>query len=507
MSGTPAPSAPSAPGSPVGSAADAAATATVGLSRRIGLFQATAINMSQMVGVGPFITIPVMVVAFGGPQAIIGWIAGALLALVDGLVWAELGASLPGSGGTYVYLREAFQYRSGRLMPFLFVWTAMIFIPLIMSTGVVGLVSYLQFLWPSMSTVQGDVVGIGVVVLVVVLLWRKVESIGKLSVVMWAVMLVAVAALIIASYTHFHAGQAFDWPAHAIQLTHGQFWIGFASGLTIGIYDYLGYNTASYMGAEIKQPGRTMPRAIIFSIVSVMCIYLVMQIGVLGVVNWHDMLDTHSPAFSSVASVVLEKAWGHSVAEVITVLILITAFASVFAGLLGGSRVPYDAARDRVFFKEFGKLHPKHRFPVLGLLTMGVITAAGFLLGRLTNLSTLIDLLTTVMVIVQSLAQVVAVTVLRKRQPNLRRPYKMFLYPAPSILAGVGWLVIYGYADKAAPGIHPIEWSLAWVAAGCLAFLLWSKVERVWPFGPKEIREEYLEEQRQAGAAGAAVAG
>ena len=484
MSGTPAPVVPPAP--PEG-----------GLVRRIGLFQATAINMSQMVGVGPFITIPLMVVAFGGPQAIIGWVAGALLALVDGLVWAELGASLPGSGGTYVYLREAFQYRSGRLMPFLFVWTAMLFIPLIMSTGVVGLVSYLQYLWPSMTSLQGDFVGLGVIVLVVVLLWRKVESIGRISVAMWAVMLVAVAAVILASYTHFNAAQAFDWPAHAIQLTHGSFWIGFASGLTIGIYDYLGYNTASYLGAEIKQPGRTMPRAIIFSIVAVMCIYLVMQIGVLGVVNWHDMLNTSSPAYSSVASVVLQKTWGHTAAQVVTVLILITAFASVFAGLLGGSRVPYDAARDRVFFKQFGTLHPKHRFPVLGLLTMGVVTAAGFLLGRLTNLTTLIDLLTTVMVIVQSLAQVVAVIVLRKRQPALKRPYKMWLYPAPGILAGIGWLVIYGFADKASPGIHPIELSLVWVGVGCLAFLLWSRFEKLWPFAPKEIHEEYLQAQRE----------
>ncbi|GAA4985524.1 hypothetical protein GCM10025734_09040 [Kitasatospora paranensis] len=121
------------------------------LSRRIGLFQATAINMSQMCGIGPFVTIPLMVAAFGGPQAVIGWIAGAVLALVDGLVWAELGASLPGSGGSYVYLREAFQYRTGRLMPFLFVWTAMLFIPLIMSTGVVGFVQYLGYLWPSMG--------------------------------------------------------------------------------------------------------------------------------------------------------------------------------------------------------------------------------------------------------------------------------------------------------------------------------------------------------------------
>ena len=482
MSGTPAPVVP--PALPEG-----------GLVRRIGLFQATAINMSQMVGVGPFITIPLMVVAFGGPQAIIGWVAGALLALVDGLVWAELGASLPGSGGTYVYLREAFQYRSGRLMPFLFVWTAMIFIPLIMSTGVVGLVSYLQFLWPSMTSVQGDLVGLGVVLLVVLLLWRKVERIARLSVVMWAVMLVAVVCLIIASYTHFNASQAFDWPAHAIQLTHGSFWIAFASGLTIGIYDYLGYNTASYMGAEVKQPGRVMPRAIIFSITAVMCIYLVMQIGVLGVVNWHDMLNTDSPAYTSVASVVLERTWGHTAAQIVTGLILVTAFASVFAGLLGGSRVPYDAARDRVFFKQFGKLHPKHQFPVFGLVAMGVVTALGFLLGRLTSLTTLIDLLTTVMVIVQSLAQVVAVTVLRKRQPGLDRPYRMWLYPLPGILAGVGWLVIYGFADKASPGFHPIEWSLAWVAAGCLAFVFWSRFEKLWPFGPKVVREEYLEEQ------------
>ena len=463
-----------------------------GLVRKIGLFQATTINMSQMCGVGPFITIPVMVAAFGGPQAIIGWIAGAVLALVDGLVWAELGSSLPGSGGTYVYLREAFQYRSGKLMPFLFVWTAMLFIPLIMSTGVVGLVSYLGYLWPGMTSLEGDLVGLGVVALVVVLLWRRIESIGRITVFMWSVMVVAVLALIIASYSHFNASQAFDWPAHAIQLTHGSFWLAFASGLTVGIYDYLGYNTASYTGAEIKDPGRVMPRAIVWSIVAIMCIYLLMQIGVLGVVNWHDMLDTHSAAYTSVASVVLEKAWGHTAAQVVTVLILVTAFASVFTGLLGGSRVPYEAARERVFFKQFGTLHPKHRFPVLGLLSMGVITAAGFLLGRHTSLQTLISLLVTVMVIIQSLAQVVAVTVLRRRQPGLTRPYKMWLYPAPGILAGIGWLVIYGYADKAAPGVHPIEWSLAWLAAGSAAFVLWARFEKVWPFGPKEIHEEYL---------------
>ncbi|MEU9077673.1 APC family permease [Kitasatospora sp. NPDC048538] len=474
-----------------------------GFTRRIGLFRAVTINMSQMCGIGPFVTIPLMVVAFGGPQAVIGWIAGALLALVDGLVWAELGASLPGAGGTYVYLREAFQYRTGRLMPFLFVWTAMLFIPLIMSTGVQGLVQYLAYLWPGMSTLQGDVVGVAVLALVVLLLWRRVEAIGTITVAMWVVMIVSVGAVITASFTDFDPARAFTWPAHAVEVTHGQFWTGFAAGLTIGIYDYLGYNTASYLGAEIRDPGRVMPRAIIYSITAIMGIYLLMQIGVLGVVDWRDMLDPDNAAAKSVASAVLERTWGKGAADTVTVLILITAFASVLTGLLGGSRVPYDAARDGMFFRSFARLHPRHGFPVLGLVAMGTVTAAGFLFARHIGssaehppLSVLIALLTSVMVIVQALAQIAAVTVLRRRQPELARPYRMVLYPLPSIVAAVGWLVIYGYADKANEGVHPVEWSLAWVALGGLAYLVWSRVEGAWPFGPREIREEYLDAQR-----------
>jgi fructoselysine transporter len=470
-----------------------------GFVRRIGQFQASAINMSQMVGVGPFITIPAMVMAFGGPQAIIGWVAGAVLALADGLVWAELGASLPGAGGSYIYLREAFQYRTGRLMPFLFTWTAMLFIPLIMSTGVAGFVQYLTFLWPSMSKGQGDLVGLAMCVAVVLLLWRRIEKIGRLATALWGIMIISVAAVIIASFTHFHAHDAFTYPAHAFALGSSKFWLGFAGGLAIGIYDYLGYNTTAYMGAEIKNPGRVLPRSIIYSIFGVMGIYLLMQIGVLGVVNWKDMLDPNNPASQSVAAVVLQKSWGRTTADVITVLILVTAFTSVFAGLLGGSRVPYDAARDKVFFTQFGRLHPKHRFPTLSLVAMGVITALAFYLSRhvgnsLTTppLTVLITFLTTVMVIVQAFAQIAAVTVLRKRQPGLTRPYKMWLYPLPSIVALIGWLTVYSFADRNNHGLHPIEWSLAWVALGAVAFLIWARRERTWPFGPKEVREEFL---------------
>jgi fructoselysine transporter len=462
------------------------------LRRRIGITQATAINMSQMCGIGPFITIPAMVVVFGGPQAILGWVFGAVLALCDGLVWAELGAAMPGSGGTYVYLREAFQYRTGRLMPFLFVWTAILFIPLIMSTGVYGFVSYLKYLWPSMTTFESYVVGLAMIVVIMVLLWRRIEAIGRLAEVLWVIMICTLLAVIVAAFTHFDAAQVFTFPAHAFDVTRSGFWIGFAGGLTIGVYDYLGYNTSAYLGAEIRRPGKTLPRSIVYAILSMMVVYLAMQVGILGVVDWHEMLDQNSVAFQSVASLVLERTLGSTAAKIVTVFILVTAFTSVLAGLLAGSRVPYDAARDGVFFRSFARLHPRHEFPTVGLLAMGVVTAAGFVIGQLTSLSVLIQLLTVVTVLVQALAQIVALTVLRRRQPQLRRPYRMFLYPLPSIIAGLGWVIIYGYADENAPGLHPIELSLLWIVVGGAAFALWARSKREWPFGPKHVEEQYM---------------
>jgi amino acid transporter len=456
------------------------------LRRRIGSFQATAMNMSQMVGIGPFITIPAMIVAFGGPQAVLGWIAGAILALADGLVWAELGAAMPGSGGTYVYLREAFKRRTGRLMPFLFVWSAVLFIPLIMSTGVIGFVQYLGYLFPGMDGMTGNVVGLALIALITVVLWRRIESLGRLTVVLWVIMVATVLTVILACFTHFNVAQVVDFPVGAFDISSGGFWVAFVAGLTIGIYDYLGYNTAAYMGAEMKSPGRTIPRSVVFSVFGIMVIYLFTQIGVLGVVKWQEMLDTSSQAYTSVVSLLLERTWGPGAATVVTVFILVTAFASLLVGLLAGSRVPYDAARDGVFFKAFAKLHPTKEFPVAGLITMGVGTMAGFLIGRFTDISALIQLLTAVMVLVQALGQIAAVVLLRRRR-DMVRPYRMLLYPLPLIVAGAGWIAVYLYSDANAPGLHPIELSLAWVALGVVLFLTWATREKTWPFGPLPV--------------------
>lgn len=462
--------------------ADAAAEPTAEaphFRRSVGLFPAIAVNMIQICGVGPFLTIPAIVAVLNGPLAIIGWILGAVLAMADGLVWAELGAAMPGAGGTYLYVREAFQYRTGKLMPFLFVWTAMLSIPLIMSTGIIGFVQYLGFFLPTLSAWQTHATGVGVTALVVLALYRRIESIRALSTVLWVIMMLAVGLTIAAAYSDFHLSLATTLPPGAGDL--GKFFTGLGAGLIIAIYDYAGYNTTAYMGDELKNPGRVMPRSIIVSIIAMMVLYLTMQIGVIGTVPWQEVAKS-----TSVASLVVERNWGHTAAAIVTVLILFAAFASVFAGLLGGSRVPFYAARDGVFLAAFGKLHPKHNFPHVALIVMGVVTAA----GTFFDLTSVINMLVAVAVLLQSVAQIAALTVLRRRQPTLERPYRQWLYPVPSLVALVGWLYVFYATDRQSQLM-----STGWLVLGLIAFLIWARVARQWPFGPKPIREVFLERQ------------
>lgn len=429
-----------------------------------------------MCGVGPFITIPLLVAKMGGPQALIGWVVGAMIAMADGLIWAELGSAMPGAGGTYLYLREAFQYRTGRLMPFLFVWTAMIALPLMMSTGVIGIVQYLAYFFPTLTPAASQVIALVLVGLVVFALYRDINSIGRLTKVLCAVMILTVGLVITASLTHFSPKLAFSYPEGAFHFGR-QFFVGLGGGLIIALYDYAGYNTTAYMAGELREPGRVLPRSIIGAIIGMMMIYLVMNIGILGVVPWEDVIKSNS-----IGSLVMERAWGQNAARVLTALIIVTAFASVFTGLLGASRIPFNAAKDRLFFPIFGRLHPRLNFPHVALLVMGIVTA----IGTFFTLDAVISLLTGVLVLVQSFGQIAAVGVLRSRQPDLPRPYRIKGYPVVALVAAAGWLTIY-----VSLGLKPILLSLGWLGFGVITFLIWAKMEKSWPFGPKEVREEF----------------
>ena len=443
--------------------------------RSIGVFSGTTINMTQMCGIGPFITIPIMVAAMGGPQAVVGWVAGAILAMADGLVWAELGAAMPGSGGTYVYLREAFQYRTGKLMPFLFIWTMLLAIPLLMSTGIIGMAEYLGFFFPNLGWWPVHLISVAATAIVTWLLYRRIESVRTITVALWVIMLVSVIGVAAAGFSNFNASFAFTYPAGAFG---GHFFVGLGAGLIIGIYDYLGYNTTAYIGDELRNPGRTMPRSIIISVIAMMIVYLLLNISVLGVAPWQEIAQS-----KSVASLVVERSWGHLAAAVMTVLIIITAFASVYTGLLGGSRVPFQAAHDKVFLSVFGRLHEKHGFPHIALITMGVVTA----IGTFFDLTDVINMLLTALIIVQSIAQIAALVTLRKRQPNLARPYRQWLYPVPCVIALLGWIYVYFSASTIS-----LVLSGVWIVAGLAVFAVWAKLNQSWPFAPVEIRETYL---------------
>src|SRR3954464_12775288 len=157
------------------------------LERRFGLLQATALNMSNMIGIGPFITIPLLMSAVGGgPQAMFGWLVAVLIVIPDGMIWSELGAAMPGSGGTYTYLREGYgRERWGRLMAFLFIWQFILSGPLEIASGYIGFQQYATYLFPGMNRPAAGLLMIALGALNIFVLYRRIRSIGKITVALW----------------------------------------------------------------------------------------------------------------------------------------------------------------------------------------------------------------------------------------------------------------------------------------------------------------------------------
>jgi amino acid transporter len=290
-------------------------------------------------------------------------------------------------------------------------------------------------------------------------------------------MIVTVLLVIVAAYSHFHGSLAFSYPAGA-WTPNAKFFGGLGAGLVLAIYDYFGYYTVTYVGDEVKNPGRVVPFSIILAILGVLVIDLGMNIGIIGVLPWQKAEKS-----TSIGTDFMQAVWGHGAADVLAVLIIICAFASVYTGLLGASRLPYNAAREHLFFKPFGRLHPRLRFPHISLLVMGLVTA----IASFFPLTTVINALIALTIWVQFIGQIAALTILRRKQPGLRRPYRQWLYPVPSLLALIGWVYIFQ-----ASGWSAIRIMLIWTAAGIVAFLIWARIEHSWPFGSKEISEDFL---------------
>jgi amino acid transporter len=444
------------------------------LLRRFGLLEATALNMTNMIGIGPFITIPLLLSTLGGPQAMLGWLVALLITISDGMIWSELGAAMPGSGGSYVYLREGFgRETAGRMMGFLFIWQFILSGPLEIASGYIGFAQYLGYIWTGITRPQSMIVITALGALNIILLYRKITFIGKLTISLWIGTILTALAVIVSGALHFDRRLAFDFPPGAFNFSLG-FLFGLGAAARIGIFDYLGYYDICYIGEEVRNPGRTIPRSIIISVIVVAIIYIAINFSIIGVVPWRQFVpaDKH-PESAFIVSIFMEKLYGVRVATVFTAMVLWTAFGSVFALLLGYSRVPYAAALDGYFFKIFGRLHQTKNFPFISLLVIGVIS----IICSFFSLGMVIDALITTRILVQFIGQILAVSLLRRNQPGLHRPYLIWLYPLPNLVALFGWVFVFATTDWPI-----IVFGMGTLGLGLACFLVWSWHTEQWPF-------------------------
>ena len=440
----------------------------------MGLLPATATNIIGMVGVGPFLVIPFMITSMGGPHILYAWIAGAILAFADGLVYAHFGAALPGSGGSYLYLREAYKpFRAfglpmGDLMAFVFISHVILVAPLGIASGAVGFADYLKFYWTTMTSAQHDLTAGAVCVFVTALLWRKIEDVGKLAVILLGLVFLTVGWVIVAGLFKFSLAQAFDWPAAAFEY-NADFFAKLGATTILAMYSYGGYNQVCNIAEEIKDPVRTMPRSIILSIAIVAAMYILMSTVILGMVPWKEAQNSRTIASIFIARTFSDPAVGQIAALAMTVMIMFVAAASLYAVVLGYSRIPFAAARDGQFFKVFAALHPTKAFPHVSLLTVGLLSVpfCFFSIGQLANWTV------QVAVLLCFLWQCAGVILLHRYRKDVAQPFLMWLYPVPALLSGALWFYIF-----ASGPVEGVAFSFAYLAASVVAYLLFQSRRR-----------------------------
>lgn len=438
------------------------------LERRLGLAQATAINMIDMVGIGPFITLPMVIGMMNGPWFLYAWVAGAVLSFIDAMIWSELGTAFPRAGGSYNFLKEAYGANgAGKLMSFLFVWQTMIQAPLVIASAAIGFASYFSYLLP-LTPLTSKLVSGSVVVLIVILLYRKIDAIGRISVLLWAGVIVTMVWIIASGI----ANGNFTAPVQHINdgLTVNYAFvtaIGFAS--VKSVYSYLGYYNVCHLGGEIINPSKNIPHSMFLSIAGISVLYLLMNVSVVSVIPWQQAKESEF-----VLSIYMRELAGSAAAKIITCLILWVAFASVFSATLGYSRIPYAAAADGAFFKVFAKLHPSKHFPYVSLLFLGGVA---FVFSLLFRLGEVISAILAMRILIQFIGQAIGLLLLRKTRNKKDFPYKMPFFPVPVYLAIAIWLFIL-YST----GITMAAYGVVVIALGIIVFFTKAKVNKEWPF-------------------------
>ena len=455
------------------------------LQRRIGLRSAVALNMLEMIGVGPFITLPLVIAAAGYRLSVWAWVLGAAIAVADGLVWAELGAAFPRAGGSYAFLREIYgPDRAGNWLSFLYVWQVSFTAPLSIASGCIGLSSFLAWFWPGLDGAPipalpavhySSFAAAGTCLLVTALLYRNLSSVTRMAWVLFAGVLAAIAGVIVSGFAHAAATGGWQMPASPA-LTLPMALGGLAQATLLATYCYWGYYNICFLGGEVRRPERTIPRAILLSLLFVAAFYVAMNMAALP-----SMRDAAAHiADSAVVRVQLvadmaHSAFGRWAGRLMAALVIWTAFSSVFSLLLGYSRVPYAAARDGNYFRFLAAVHPRHGIPHRSLVALGLVASCFCFF----SLAQVITMLVITRILLQFFLQHAGVVLLRLQRPELARPFRMPLYPLPPLIAMAGFVFMLVNRTHALGGLA-VAAGIA--CSGSAIYLCRARRLAQWPF-------------------------
>jgi amino acid transporter len=461
------------------------------LQRRIGLRSAVAFNMLEMIGVGPFITLPLVIAAAGYRLSVWAWVLGAVIAVADGLVWAELGAAFPRAGGSYAFIREIYSpQRAGNWLSFLYVWQVSFTAPLAIASGCIGLSSFLAWFWPELDRAPlaalpsvhfTNFAAAAACLLVTALLYRNLSSITRLAWVLFAGVLAAIAGVIVSGFAH--GWQMPTSPVLSLPTALG----GLAQATLLTTYCYWGYYNICFLGGEVSRPERTIPRAILLSVLFVASFYVLMNLASLPAMrDFGRDAAAHVSAGEAVrlqlVADIAKSAFGNIAGRLMATLIIWTAFGSVFSLQLGYSRVPYAAARDGNYFRFLTALHPRHNIPHRSLVVLGLVAA----LFCFFSLQQVITMLVITRILLQFFLQHVGVILLRFQRPDLMRPFKMPLYPLPPLIAIAGFLFMLmdprRSHEKGGNTLLGLGVATAIALSGTLIYLIRARRFGQWPF-------------------------
>jgi amino acid transporter len=462
------------------------------LERRIGLRSAVLFNMLEMIGVGPFITLPLVIAAAGFRLSVWAWVLGAVIAIADGLVWAELGAAFPRAGGSYAFLQEIYGPKGpGNWLSFLYVWQVGFTAPLSIASGCIGLSGFLAFFWPNLDSAPiaalpalyySNFAAAAACLLVTALLYRNLTSITRLAWVLFAGVIAALTGVIVSGFAHAAATGGWHMPA-APALSAALGFGGLAQATLLATYCYWGYYNVTFLGAEVRQPEHTIPRSIILSILFVAAFYVLMNLAVLPSLHEAASHAAQSAALRvQLVADIASSAFGRWAGYLIAALIVWTAFASVFSLLLGYSRVPYAAARDGNYFRFLGAVHPKHGIPHRSLVALGLVGAFFCFF----SLAQVITMLVITRILLQFSLQQIGVILLRIRRPDLPRPFRIPLYPLPPLVAMAGFAFMLFDPRRAhakgGSGLFELYGAIAIAISGTAIYLFRAHRLRQWPF-------------------------